>query len=146
MFMAYKGIFQPTNPGKYKGDPSNIIYRSSWELRCMKYFDLNNNIIEWASEELAIPYKSPIDGRLHRYYPDFIVKAQQASGGVQTIMVEVKPYYQTQEPVVKKRKTKRYLNEVKTYAINRYKWDAAEDYCKDRKWKFLILTERELNI
>ena len=146
--MAYKGIFQPTNPGKYKGNPTNIIYRSSWELRCMKYFDLNDNILEWQSEEIAIPYRSPIDGRIHRYYPDFTVIAQQASGGTKTMVVEVKPHYQTEAPKINKskRKTKRYINEVRTHAINKYKWDAAREYCKDRKWAFLILTERDLNI
>jgi hypothetical protein len=114
----------------------------------MKYFDLNTNIIEWASEELVIPYKHPIDGRIHRYYPDFVVKARQAKGGLLTMVVEVKPHYQTQEPkhTKTKKKTKRYINEVKTFAINTYKWNAARDYCADRNWKFLLLTERELNL
>ena len=59
---SYKGFFKPKNPIKYKGDPTNIIYRSSWEQRCMVYFDLNLNVLEWQSEEFFIPYKSPIDG------------------------------------------------------------------------------------
>ena len=144
--MSYKGLFKPVNPTKYKGDPTNVIYRSSWELRCMKYFDHNPNIVEWASEELFVPYKNPIDGRMHRYFPDFVIKARQTSGGLQTIMIEVKPHKQTLSPTIQKRKTKRYLNEVKTFAINTYKWEAAQSFCEDRKWKFQILTEKELKI
>ena len=144
--MSYKGFFKPVNPSKYRGDPTNVIYRSSWELRCMKYFDHNPNIVEWSSEEMFVPYKSPIDGKWHRYFPDFIIKGKQPSGQMQTIMIEVKPYKQTLSPVPQKRKTKRYLYEVKTFAINTYKWEAAKSFCDDRKWKFQILTEKELKI
>ena len=144
--MSYKGFFKPVNPSKYRGDPTNVIYRSSWELRCMKYFDHNPNIVEWASEETFVPYKNPVDGKWHRYFPDFIIKARQPNGQTQTIMIEVKPYKQTQSPTVQKRKTKRYINEVKTFAINTYKWEAAKSFCDDRKWKFQILTEKELKI
>ena len=97
---------------------------------------------------MFVPYKSPIDGRYHRYFPDFIIKIKNKSGQLETVMIEVKPFYQTQEPKKKDsgKLTKRYINEVKTYAINRYKWDAAEDYCKDRQWRFQILTENELGL
>ena len=143
-----KGYFKPRNPSKYNGDPTNIIYRSSWEKRCMIYFDKNTNVLKWSSEEMFVPYKSPIDGRYHRYFPDFIIKIKNKSGQLETVMIEVKPFYQTQEPKKKDsgKLTKRYINEVKTYAINRYKWDAAEDYCKDRQWRFQILTENELGL
>ena len=112
----------------------------------MKYFDHNPNIVEWASEELFVPYKNPIDGKMHRYFPDFVIKARQTGGKLQTIMIEVKPYKQTLSPTIQKRKTKRYLNEVKTFAINTYKWEAAQSFCDDRMWKFQILTEKELKI
>ena len=143
-----KGYFKPRHPSKYKGDPTNIIYRSSWEKRCMIYFDRNPNVLSWNSEEIIVPYKSPIDGRYHRYFPDFLIKVRKKDGKEEVIMIEVKPYYQTQEP--KKtdtgKLTKRYINEVKTYAINKYKWDAAIEYCKDRRWSFKILTENELGL
>ena len=143
-----KGYFKPRHPSKYKGDPTNIIYRSSWEKRCMIYFDRNPNVLSWNSEEIIVPYKSPIDGRYHRYFPDFLIKVKKKDGKEEVIMIEVKPYYQTQEP--KKtdtgKLTKRYINEVKTYAINKYKWDAAIEYCKDRQWSFKILTENELGL
>ena len=71
---TYKGRYRPSNPRKYKGDPTNVIYRSSWELKFMKWCDLNESVMEWQSEEFAIPYKHPIDGRFHRYFPDFLVR------------------------------------------------------------------------
>jgi len=141
-----KGYYRPKNPQKYKGDPTNIIYRSSWEKRCMIYFDQNSNVIQWHSEELFVPYRSPIDGRLHRYFPDFWIKVKERDGDIKIRLIEVKPYYQTQEPKVQKRKTKKYINEVKTYGINMYKWKAAREYCNDRGWTFQILTEKELGL
>ena len=78
--MAYKGLFTPRNPQKYIGDPNNIIYRSSWECRVMDWLDRNPDIISWASEEMNVPYKSPVDGRFHRYFPDFIVKVKSRDG------------------------------------------------------------------
>ena len=64
--MAYSGRFTPRNPSKYVGDSTNIIYRSSWECRLMDWFDRNPDIVSWASEELIIPYKSPVDNKFHQ--------------------------------------------------------------------------------
>ena len=146
--MAYKGRFKPKNPRKYMGDPTNIIYRSLWEFKLMRYLDAHPDVVQWASEELIIPYKSPIDGRWHRYFPDFVVKQINKYGKKETIVIEVKPAAQTKAPEVKKTKkpTKRYINEVATWGVNQAKWKAAEEYCKDRKWKFQIMTENELGI
>ena len=144
--MAYTGFFRPKNPQKYRGDPTNIIYRSSWELKLMGWFDGHPDVLEWSSEEIIIPYRSPIDGRVHRYFPDFYVRKRNKDGVVETIIVEVKPYAQTQEPKKQSKVSKRYINEVKTWGINSYKWKAARDYCEDRKWKFQIITEKELGI
>ena len=143
---TYKGYYKPRNPNKYKGDPSNIIYRSSWERMCMVYFDNNPNVLQWGSEEVVIPYRSPIDGRLHRYFPDFLIKVRTAKGSTDTILIEVKPYNQTQPPQKRSRKTKKYINEVATYGINTSKWHFAKEYCKDRGWKFQIITEKELGL
>ena len=144
--MSYKGFFKPTNPGKYKGDPTNIIYRSSWELKLMIYLDQHPDVISWASEEFFIPYRSPVDNKIHKYYPDFLVRKRNAQGIAETLLIEVKPAVQTKPPVVKKRATRRYVTEVKTYGVNNAKWKAAQDYCEDRKWKFVIMTEKELGI
>lgn len=144
--MAYKGKFSPKNPKKYKGDPTNIIYRSLWELRVMKYLDDNPAVLEWSSEEIAIPYICPTDNRWHRYFPDFVVKARKADGGVQTMILEVKPKKETKEPKVSSRKTKKYITEVMTWGKNQAKWKAATEYCADRNWQFKLITEDHLGI
>jgi hypothetical protein len=141
-----QGKYTPKNPQKYKGDPTNIIYRSGWELKFMFYVDSHPEIIEWGSEEFFIPYRSPIDNRIHRYFPDFYIKKKSKNGVIETIVVEIKPLKQTMEPQRQQKKTKRYINEVMTWGINSSKWDAAKRFCEDRNWKFMILTEKELNI
>lgn len=88
---------------------------------------------------------NPVDGKVHRYYPDFIIKVKQKDGGIKTIMIEIKPEYQKKEPKVQKRKTKKYINEVFTY-VNQAKWKAASSFCKDRLWEFYVLTEKDLDI
>ena len=148
--MAYQGRFKPKNPTKYMGDPTNIIYRSGWELKLMSYLDTHVNVLQWSSEEVVIPYKSPIDGRRHRYFPDFYLEQITTNGIKEKILIEVKPKYQTVPPVVQttktKKPTKRYINEVKTWGINQAKWIAAEEFCKDRGWKFQIMHEDHLGI
>jgi len=143
--MSYKGWFRPKNPNKYKGDAKNIVYRSNWELQVMKHLDMNPNVIWWASEELPIPYVSPIDNKVHRYFPDFIVRTKRKDGSEWTTIIEVKPHKQTIEPT-RKRKTRTYLNEMATYAVNQSKWKAADLFCKEHGWHFQILTEKELGI
>lgn len=145
--MAYKGKFRCKNPKKYMGDSSNITYRSRWELLLMMRLDQHPHVVQWGSEELIIPYRSPIDGRVHRYFTDFIVKRiNKDTGKKETVVIEVKPYKETIAPKKQKKKTKRYLNEVKTWGINQAKWKAAEAYCADRGWKFIKMTEHELGI
>jgi len=144
--MAYSGLFKPRNPQKYIGNPANIQYRSSWECKVMSWLDNNPDILSWASEELIVPYISPVDNRLHRYFPDFLVKVRTKDGKLKTLMIEVKPKYQTEMPTPKKRITEQYKNEVKTYAINQAKWKAANEYCLDKGWEFRVLTEEQLGI
>ena len=139
--MAYSGKFIPRNPAKYVGDYHNIIYRSSWERKVMTWLDTHSEVISWNSEELVVPYISPVDSKYHRYYPDMLAKIRSKDGTVRTYMLEVKPNKQTQEPKKRKRMTQQYLQEVATYGINKAKWEAAKEYCKDRKWEFVILTE-----
>tara|TARA_B100000029_G_scaffold189448_1_gene187325 strand:+ start:1073 stop:1507 length:435 start_codon:yes stop_codon:yes gene_type:complete len=144
--MAYSGLYKPKNPKKYRGNPSNIVYRSLWERKYMNYCDTTSSILEWGSEEIAIPYKSPIDGRPHRYYPDFYIKVREKSGKISKYIVEIKPKKQTKPPYGKDKRTAAYKREVLTFAKNRAKWDAAEDYCDNRQMKFLILTEDHLAV
>ncbi len=141
--MAYQGLFKPRNPQKYVGDTKNIVYRSSWECRVMDWLDRNDDVISWASEELFIPYMSPVDGRRHRYFPDFLIKIR-SNNGIRTELLEIKPKKQTHPPEQRKRVTKQYIQEVATWGVNQAKWKAAEEYCKDRGWTFRIITEDHL--
>ena len=145
--MAYSGLYKPVNPKKYRGNPTRIIYRSMWEKKFMIFCDHTSTIVEWGSEEIIIPYRSPIDGRVHRYYPDFYIKILTKSGKYEKYVIEVKPKKQTQKPNEKpKRKTAAWKREVLTWIKNRAKWDAAEDFCEDRQMKFKILTEDHLKV
>jgi hypothetical protein len=144
--MSYKGRFRPSNYQKYKGDPTNIIYRSLWELKFMNWCDKNENILEWGSEEFWIPYLSPIDNRVHRYFPDFYLKVKEENGAIKKYVIEVKPLKQTVEPQPPKRRTKKYLYEAMEYAKNQAKWKAAREFCEDRRYEFKIITEKELGI
>ena len=144
--MSYKGKYYPSFPRKYKGDPTNIIYRSLWERKFMVYCDKNQNILEWASEEIAIPYRSPIDNRVHRYFPDFYMKVKEFNGKIKRYVIEVKPAKQTKPPAKPKRQTKGYIREAYEYAKNQAKWKVAREFCADRQWEFKVVTEKELGI
>ena len=131
--MTYKGRYFPTNPKKYRGNPNQIIYRSLWERKVMVYCDKNDAIIEWGSEEVIVPYLSPMDGRIHRYFPDFYMKVRQADGSTKKFIIEVKPKSQCKQPVKNpKRRTTKWFNEVKTFAINQAKWKSAKEFCEDK--------------
>ena len=131
--MAYSGQYKPSNPRKYRGNPTRIIYRSMWERKFMVFCDHNDNIIEWGSEEIIVPYLCPTDGKVHRYYPDFYIKVRSRDG---SIGPNDKP----------KRKTAAWKREVLTFIKNQAKWEAAKDFCEDRQMKFLILTEDHLGV
>lgn len=112
----------------------------------MSRLDIDPSVIEWASEEFSIPYRSPVDGKVHRYFPDFWVKKRSRDGTIEVVVIEVKPKSQTVPPAVKSKATKRYVREAVTWGINSAKWAAAEEFCADRKWKFIKMTEQELGI
>ena len=145
--MAYKGIFKPKNPSKYKGNPTRIVYRSSWEMMVMSKLDSHPDVLQWSSEEIVIPYLDASTGKRRRYFPDFYVKKRNASDGrIVEQLIEVKPKAQTKPPAVKTKPTKRYINEVMTWGTNKSKWEAAEAYCKAKGWTFVIITEDHLNL
>ena len=145
--MSYKGRYIAKNPKKYRGDPQRIIYRSLWERKFMVYCDTNDSVIEWGSEEIIIPYLSPWDGRIHRYFPDFYIKIKQHNGSIKKFVIEVKPKKQCSPPTTQpKRKTKKWFNEVKTWGINEAKWKYATEWCNNNDMEFKILTEDHLNI
>ena len=145
--MSYKGLYTPTNPKKYKGDPHRIVYRSLWERKFMTYCDTNEFILEWGSEEVIIPYLSPWDGRIHRYFPDFYIKVKQHNGNSKKFIIDIKPKNQCSPPTkTPKRKTKKWLNEVKTWGINEAKWKFATEWCENNGMEFKIFNEDHLNI
>ena len=149
--MIHQGKFKPRNLQKYLGDPTNIIFRSSWELKLMMKCDKDPRIIKWASEEIAIPYRSPVDRRIHRYFPDFYIKSKSADGSIKEQIIEVKPKYQTQQPKklkgrITKKKKSTYLYEIRTWGINQAKWEAAHYFCKKKGWVFKLMTEENLGM
>jgi hypothetical protein len=141
----HQGRYTPEHPEKYAGNPKDIVYRSSWELKVMVSLDRNPSVILWNSEGLAIPYRSPLDEKIHRYFPDLLVKVKNKDGRLHTILIEIKPHAQT-ELRTTKRNTRKFLNEAATYVVNRAKWAAAEEFCKDQGWEFKVLTEKHLHL
>lgn len=141
-----QGVFKPKNPKKYRGDPTKIIYRSSWERKFMDYCDLKDSIMEWSSESTVVPYRFDMDGKMHRYFIDFRITVREKDDSVQTYLVEIKPEKKTKPPKKPTRKSKSYLFESMEYVKNQNKWDAARKYAVDRGWKFIVLTEHDLGI
>lgn len=143
---SYKGKFQPKYPHKYKGNLDNIIWRSTWELQAFKFMDQRPEVLEWRSEEVIVPYFDPSTGRHRRYFPDIVAVILNPDGTTKTVMMEIKPMKETKEPKVQKKRTKKYITEVTTWATNQAKWKSAEEYCKDRGWQFVLVTEHQLGI
>jgi len=143
--VAYKTVYKPKNPHKYLADANNIKCDSLWERQFCRYCDETSSILEWCREPFPIPYISPKDGRKHRYYIDFYVKSLNKDGTEDIYLVEVKPHKETKPPKPRERKSKKFLMESLTYAVNTAKWDAARNVCDMKGWKFLILDEKNAN-
>ena len=145
--MSHHGKYFPRHPKKYKGNPTNIVYRSSWEKKFMNWCDLTESVSEWQSEEFFIPYRSPLDNRMHRYFPDFLIKYQDNNGKRRIMVVEIKPKKETKMPATNpKKRSKSWAYSVRTWAVNQAKWKAAREYCRDRNYEFKIMTEDDLGI
>lgn len=143
---TYRGVYRVLNPQKYRGDITQVIWRSTWELRFMKWCDNNSSVLEWGSETVIIPYVSPVDKRVHRYFVDFYMKVLDKTQQIKKYLVEIKPERFTRPPEKPKRVTKKFIDEVFQYGVNEAKWKAAFEYCSDRNMSFLILTEKDLGI
>lgn len=143
---VYKGRYRVLNPSKYKGNLSEVVYRSSWELKFMRWCDINSSVLEWGSETIVIPYKSPVDNKIHRYFVDFYVKIKNKENKITKYLVEIKPDKFTKPPVIPKKQTKKFIQEVFQYGTNQAKWKAANEFCLDRGMQFLVLTENDLGI
>lgn len=143
--MSYKGIYKPENPKKYIGNANMIVYRSLWERKLMRYCDTNNKVIKWASEEIVIPYYNPVKKRMAKYYPDFYMEVINKDDKKEKILIEVKPFKETQPPKYKRR-TKNVLIAEAMFSQNQAKWAAAREFCLDQGWEFKIMTEKELGV
>ncbi len=145
MRKRYKGKYKIKNPNKYLGNPTNIIYRSLMERRFMEWCDSNDKCYKWSSEEVVIPYISPLDNKKHRYFPDFLIQTPKG-----WFLIEVKPLTQSRPPkklVVENlelKKKRRYIKSVQTWLVNEAKWKAATKVCEKKGWSFQILTEKQL--
>ena len=140
-----QGVYRPAHPEKYIGK-ERPVYRSGWECKFFRWCDMNPNVLEWASEVIIIPYRSPVDGNIHRYYTDGVVLIKEGQK-LTKYLIEIKPSSQTVPPKASKRKKQStMLYETQTYAVNTAKWAAAKEWCDRNKFSFLILTEKELGI
>lgn len=147
MARNYKqGFFKPVNESKYKGNVDAIVYRSGWELNAFTAWDRNDNVLRWSSEEVIVPYRSPVDGQMHRYFIDAWIQYKTKSGEVKETLIEIKPYEQTQPPKKQKRITQQYKDKVFTYLVNQAKWKAAKRFAQKRGIDFGILTEKGMFI
>ncbi|AYP28434.1 putative head completion protein [Serratia phage vB_SmaA_3M] len=145
MTMYLQGRYRPVNPRKYHGDINKIVFRSSLELVAFKFCDMNPSVLSWASEETVIPYRSPVDNRMHRYFMDLAIQTRNAETGLpQTTLVEIKPRDQIKEPRRGSKKETTFRNEMMTWLVNQAKWNAARELCKSKGWTFVIWTEDHL--
>jgi hypothetical protein len=140
MAKTYQGKFSPKNTNKYEGNPTEIIFRSAWELSLMFWLDSNKEVKSWLSEDIIIPYRCNTDNQYHRYFVDFKITFTNGK----TILVELKPSKQTQPPKKPKKQTKTYITEVLTYIKNESKWKAAKHFAESKGWSFHIWTEATL--
>jgi len=141
-----QGIYKPINSKKYKGN-GYPIYRSGYELKFFKWCDSNARVLEWGSENYIIPYLNPLDNKYHRYFIDNYVKIKLDNDKIEKYLIEIKPFKQTLKPEKKgNKKQTTFIYEAKTFIQNKAKWDAAKKYCDSKGFKFLIITEKELNI
>jgi hypothetical protein len=137
-----QGIFKPKNTNKFIGGNS-AVYRSGLELKFMRFCDNNPNIIKWGSENIIVPYISPVDNKVHRYYVDNFVVIKEGSI-VRKYLIEIKPFKQLSPPTTKYKKKEHLLYEQGQYNINQAKWNAAREHAKRIGCEFMILTEKEL--
>jgi hypothetical protein len=135
----------PMNPQKYEGDPTNIICRSSWEVKFFNWCDSNPLVLSYSSEEVVVPYRCPTDDKLHRYFVDAKIKLANKNGPPKTYLIEIKPMEQCEPPKMGKNR-QRYITEAMTFVKNQAKWKAATQYAIERGWEFKVLTQKDLGL
>lgn len=143
----HQGKFRPKNPMKYRGDPTDIVYRSSWELRVFNWLDSSKYCSSWGSETVIVPYISPLDGKQHRYFVDLKATFKYSDGQSKTFLIEIKPAVQCVAPKGGKGKSKqRLVEESQTYMVNQAKWEAATRYAQKCGYEFKVITEYDIGL
>ena len=132
-----QGSFDVANPQKFIGGKAPY-YRSSWELAFMRMCDSHPNITKWASENVKIPYRSPVDGKYHNYVPDFMIQYQDKDGTEHVELIEIKPANQTTLENARSRG-----QAIQTH-INAAKWTAAQEWCKRKGIRFKVINEDQI--
>jgi hypothetical protein len=129
-----QGIYTVRNPGKYvgKGTPR---YRSGWEMTFMMFLDSNDNIVQWASESISIPYRNPITGKQSMYVPDFFVTYRGRDNTTRAELIEIKPKKQS---LIESRMTDR---DRAIVAVNYAKWASAQKWCQRNGLTFRVINE-----
>ena len=133
-----QGFFTPKNPEKYVGN-GKIRYRSSWEMTFMMFCDSNPKVIKRASESIQIPYRNPLSGKQTIYIPDFFVVYQDKNGKTISELIEIKPKAQTM--ITEKTRSAR---DKAAVAVNHYKWQAAQAWCRRMGVNFRVITEDQI--
>jgi hypothetical protein len=132
-----KGVFQPKNPAKYVGNRPPT-WRSSWEQVFMTFLDNNDNIMQWGSECVVIPYRHPLDGKMHNYIPDFLITYRTKNNTTRAELVEIKPRKQS---IIEEKMSSK---ERAIVAINYAKWDQATKWAKRNGLTFRVITESDI--
>jgi hypothetical protein len=133
-----QGKYALQNPKKYIGGRTPT-YRSSWEFAFMRFCDLNENVTQWASEAIRIPYRHPFTGKYTIYVPDFFVVYVDKNSKKNVELIEVKPANQTiREQIGKSR-----VNQAH-YVVNQAKWSAARSFCKQKGMTFRVINEGDI--
>ena len=132
-----QGIYEVKNPQKYVGKHKPK-YRSGWEFTFMNFCDNNDYILQWASESISIPYRNPLTGKNTIYVPDFFVLYQDKNGKQRAEIVEIKPSHEILETVGKSQRNQAMA------VLNKFKWEAAHQWCKSQGVTFRIITENDM--
>lgn len=132
-----QGFYDVMNPSKYvgKGKPR---YRSGWEFSFMKFCDNNDNVLQWASESLSIPYRHPLTGKMTNYVPDFLIVYRTRDNTIKAELIEIKPKKQS---VIEDKMSSR---DRAVVAINYAKWDAATKWARKNGITFRVITESDM--
>jgi hypothetical protein len=132
-----QGIYEVNNPHKYVGQ-GKPRYRSGWEMTFMHFCDNNENIINWASEPVRIPYKNPLTGKMTMYVPDFIVVYRGPRNTTKAELIEIKPRNQSILEANMKD------SQRATIAVNYAKWAAAQRWARQNGLNFRVITESDI--